>query len=197
MRYRVPLAHDNSNAHEMFYLNSDNLYLSDSYTLSVMAHEFQHLIHGYHDPNEELWVNEGFSELATLLNGYSAGGFDYVFSYDTDVQLNDSSIDSNENGAHYGASFLYVTYLLDRFGEEITKQIVADQRDGFTSIEHVFEQNRLSDPKTGKIITADDFFADWAIANVMNDADFDDGRYYYNIYPSAPEASHYRDDYLL
>lgn len=185
----LPLAHDNSNAHEMFYLNSDNLYLSDSYTLSVMAHEFQHLIHGYHDPNEELWVNEGFSELATLLNGYSAGGFDYVFSYDTDVQLNDWSTDSNENDAHYGASFLYVTYLLDRFGEEITKQIVADQRDGFTSIEHVFEQNRLSDPKTGKIITADDFFADWAIANVMNDADFDDGRYYYNIYPSAPEAS--------
>ena len=137
------------------------------------------------------------TKLATLLNRYSAGGFDYVFSYDTNVQLKDSSTDSNENDTHYGASFLYVTYLLDRFGEEITKQYVADQRDRFTSIEHVFEQNRLSDKKTGKTITADDFFADWAIANVINDVDFDDGRYYYNIYPSAPEASIYRDDYFL
>lgn len=185
----LPLAHENSNAHEMFYLNSDVLTLSDPYTLSVMAHEFQHLIHGYHDPNEELWVNEGFSELATLLNGYSAGGFDYVFSYNTDVQLNDWSTDSNANDVHYGASFLYVTYLLDRFGEEITKEIVADQRDGFGSIDHVLQQNGLTDPATGKIITADGFFMDWTIANVMNDADFDDGRYVYNVYPSAPEAS--------
>lgn len=185
----LPLAHENSNAHEMFYLNSDVLTLSDPYTLSVMAHEFQHLIHGYHDPNEELWVNEGFSELATLLNGYSAGGFDYVFSFNTDVQLNDWSTDSNSNDVHYGASFLYVTYLLDRFGEEFTKGLVADQRDGFGSIDHVLQQNGLSDPATGKPITADDFFVDWTIANVMNDAGLDDGRYVYNIYPSAPEAS--------
>lgn len=185
----LPLAHENSNAHEMFYLNSDVLSLSDSYTLSVMAHEFQHLIHGYHDSNEEIWVNEGFSELATLLNGYSAGGFDYYFSFDTDVQLNDWSTDSNANDVHYGASFLYMTYLLDRFGEEITKEIVADPRDGFGSIEYVFLQNGLNDPLTGKTITADDFFIDWTIANLMNDAGFDDGRYVYNIYPSAPEAS--------
>ncbi|HNR01931.1 MAG TPA: immune inhibitor A [Anaerolineaceae bacterium] len=185
----LPMAHENSNAHEMFYINSDVQTLSDSYTLSVMAHEFQHLIHGYHDPNEELWVNEGFSELATLLNGFSAGGFDYVFSYDTDVQLNDWSTNSGENDVHYGASFLYVTYLLDRFGEEITKEVVADERDGFGSIDHVFRTNGLTDPSTGKGITADDFFVDWTIANLMNDDGFDDGRYVYNIYPAAPKAS--------
>lgn len=185
----LPLAHENSNAHEMFYLNSDVLPLSDPYTLSVMAHEFQHLIHGYHDPNEELWVNEGFSELATLLNGYSAGGFDYVFSFNTDVQLNDWSTDSDANDVHYGASFLYMTYLLDRFGEEITKEIVANQLAGFTSIDHVFQQNNLSDPVTGKIISADDFFVDWTITNLINDSEFDDGRYVYDIYSSAPEAS--------
>ena len=184
----LSLAHDSSNAHEMFYLNSDALPLSDPYTLSVMAHEFQHLIHGYHDPNEEIWMNEGFSELATLLNGYSAGGFDYVFSYDTDVQLNDWSTDADENTAHYGASFLYAAYLLERFGEEITKEIVASQLDGFTSIEHVFQQNNLADPITGKLITADDFFADWTITNALNDKRFDDGRYVYGIYAEAPLA---------
>jgi len=185
----LPLAYKNSNAHEMFYINSDVQTLSDPYTLSVMAHEFQHLIHGYHDPNEELWINEGFSELATLLNGYSAGGFDYLFSYDTDVQLNDWSTESGKNDVHYGASFLYVTYLLDRFGEEITKEVVADQLDGFTSIDHVLAKNGLTDPDTGKIINADDFFVDWTIANLMNDTWFDDGRYAYRIYASAPTAS--------
>ena len=183
------LAHDSSNAHEMFYLNSDALPLSDPYTLSVMAHEFQHLIHGYHDPNEEIWMNEGFSELATLLNGFSAGGFDYVFAYDTDVQLNDWSTDSNENVSHYGSSFLFVTYLLDRFGEDMTKEIVANKLSGFTSIEDVFQQNNLLDPVSGRAITADDFFMDWVIANVINDANFADGRYVYNIYPEAPSAS--------
>jgi hypothetical protein len=65
--------HPYSNAHEMFYVNADVQTIADPYTLSVMAHELQHLIHGYHDANEELWLNEGFSELSTLLNGYDAG----------------------------------------------------------------------------------------------------------------------------
>jgi hypothetical protein len=182
-------AHEYSNAHEMFYINSDVQRLSDPYTLSVMAHELQHLIHGYHDGNEELWLNEGFSELATLLNGYDAGGFDSLFSYNTDVQLNDWSTDADENDVHYGASFLYVTYLLDRFGEDITKDIVADPLDGFGSIDHVLLKNGLTDPETGKPISADDFFADWAITNYLNDSSYDDGRYYYSIYPSAPAAA--------
>lgn len=182
-------AHEYSNAHEMFYINSDVQSLSDPYTLSVMAHEFQHLIHGYHDGNEELWLNEGFSELSTLLNGYEAGGFDSLFSYNTDVQLNDWSTNADENDAHYGASFLYVTYVLNRFGEDITKDIVADPLDGFTSIDHVLLQNGLTDPETGKPIIADDFFADWAITNYLNDPSYEDGRYSYIIYPSAPAAA--------
>jgi len=185
----VTQAHEYSNVHEMFYINSDVQTLSDPYTLSVMAHEFQHLIHGYHDPNEELWMNEGFSELATLLNGYDAGGFDYLFAFNTDVQLNDWSMDADENDAHYGASFLFVTYLLERFGEDFTKALVADQLDGFTSIDNVLAAYDHLDPATGAQITANDLFADWAITNYVNDPAFSDGRYAYNIYDSAPTAS--------
>jgi len=184
----LPQAHEYSNAHEMFAINSDVQTLYDPYTLSVMAHEFQHLIHGYHDPNEETWLNEGFSELATLLNGYDAGGFDSVFAYDPDVQLNDWSANPDENDAHYGASFLFTTYLLDRFGEDITKQIVADPLNGFASIDQVFQKNNLIDEVTGKLITADDFFADWVITNYFNDPNLGDGRYDYSNYPSAPSA---------
>ena len=185
----VKQAHEYSNVHEMFYINSDVQTLSDPYTLSVMAHEFQHLIHGYHDPNEELWMNEGFSELATLLNGYDAGGFDYLFAFNTDVQLNDWSIDANENDVHYGASFLFVTYLLERFGEDFTKALVADQMAGFSSIDNVLSAYSHVDPETGRQITANDLFTDWSITNYINDPGFADGRYAYKIYDSAPTAS--------
>lgn len=185
----LPAASQYSNAHEMFGINADVQTLTDPYTLSVMAHELQHLIHGYHDSNEELWLNEGFSELATLLNGFEAGGFDYVFTNDTDLQLNDWSTDPDENSAHYGASFLYVTYLLDRFGEETTRQIVADAENGFESIDRAFSANHLTDPQTGQPVIADEFFRDWTIANYLVDNSLYDGRYTYTNYSGVYAAN--------
>jgi hypothetical protein len=185
----VPQAHEYSNAHEMFYINSDVQTLSDPYTLSVMAHELQHLIHGYHDPNEDLWMNEGFSELATLLNGYDAGGFDNIFAFNTDVQLNDWSVIPSVNNSHYGASFLFVTYLLERFGEDFTKALVADQLSGFSSIDHILSAFDHKDSETGDSLSADDVFMDWTITNFMNDEGFGDGRYVYRIYQEAPKAT--------
>lgn len=38
---------------------------------STFAHEYQHLIHSDYDPDELNWVNEGMSDLAMLLTGYS------------------------------------------------------------------------------------------------------------------------------
>jgi immune inhibitor A len=185
----LPIAHKYSNAHEMFAINSDVQTLSDPYTLSVMAHELQHVIHGYHDLNEELWLNEGFSELATLLNGYDAGGFDLLFSYEPDLQLNYWPGDSDESTPHYGASFLYVTYLLDRFGEKITRAVVADPLNSFESIDSVLSVNNIKDPLTGEVITADSFFSDWVIANYLQDPAISDGRYHYSNYADAPTMS--------
>lgn len=82
-----PQVHQYSNAHEMFMMNSDGVRLEDEYIYSVMAHEFQHMIHWYRDRNEESWMNEGFAELAAFLNGYDIGGADYVYTTDPDLQL--------------------------------------------------------------------------------------------------------------
>lgn len=192
----LPEAHPFSNAHEMFVINSDYQTLTDPYTLSTMAHEFQHLIHGYHDSNEELWLNEGFSELATFISGYSAGGFDYYFSLSPDMQLNDWSGDSDLNDLNYGASYLYTTYMLNRFGESVTRAVVADEANGFVSVDNVFSRQGLSDPISGAAITADEFFRDWTLANFLNDPDLLDGRYYYANYPDVPTTgiTEYFDD---
>lgn len=38
---------------------------------SVFAHEYQHLIHHYSDPNEVSWVNEGLSNFTEVITGYA------------------------------------------------------------------------------------------------------------------------------
>jgi hypothetical protein len=37
----------------------------------TFAHEYQHLIHNDYDPGEETWINEGMSDFAEAINGYS------------------------------------------------------------------------------------------------------------------------------
>ena len=81
------LVHEYSNEKEMFYINIDNVNLNDEFTLGVLAHEFQHMIHWHNDANEDNWMNEGSSELAAFLNGYDPGGFDSLFLSEPDLQL--------------------------------------------------------------------------------------------------------------
>jgi hypothetical protein len=37
----------------------------------VFAHEYQHLLHHYTDPNEPSWVNEGLSDFTEVITGYA------------------------------------------------------------------------------------------------------------------------------
>ncbi len=184
-----PEAHQYSNAHEMFLINSDNVYLWESYIYGTLAHEFQHMIHWYTDKNEETWLNEGFSMLAELINGFDPGGFEYAYISNTDLQLTDWGTEVGNNGPHYGAAMLFTTYFLDRFGEEATQALVAHDMNGMESIDEVMRDLGISDPLTGEIVSGEDVFADWAVANFLGDPIVADGRYAYGIYPSAPLAA--------
>jgi len=178
-----------SNVHELFLFNADNSPLDDTYTYGVLAHEFQHMIHWYQDRNESNWLGEGFSELATLLNNYYSGGFDALYTSNPDLQLNDWPDDTQEDSSpHYGASFLFVTYFLDRFGEAVTKALVANPDNDLKSLESTLRQVNATDPLTGKPVTADSFFLDWAVTNYLMDPGVGDGRYSYSNYNSTPRA---------
>lgn len=177
-----PDAHPFSNAHEMFLLSSDNVPLNDDYIYGTMAHEFQHMIHWYQDRNEESWVNEGFSMLAEHVNGYDAGGFDWEYFRNTDLQLNDWGGDVGENGPHYGASFLFMVYFLDRFGEDATKAFVSHDENGFSSLDAVFSELDIQNPTTGNVYTGNEFFADWAVANMLQNTGIENDRFDYTSY---------------
>lgn len=160
-------------------------------------------------------MNEGFSELAAFLNGYDVGGADWLYVMDPDIQLNTWPNDPSATTPHYGNSFLFLTYFLDRFGEDATKALVADPENGMKSIDNALQQIDATDPRTGEPITSDDVFADWVVASYLQDPSVEEGRYTYNIYPDAPrpveteaisscptgmetrEVSQYGVDYLL
>ncbi|MEA3327462.1 MAG: immune inhibitor A [Chloroflexota bacterium] len=184
-----PDAHEFSNAHEMFLINSDNVFLWEEYIFGTIAHEFQHMIHWYTDKNEETWLNEGFSMLAELINNFDPGGFDYSYISYPDLQLTDWGTEVGSNGPHYGAAFLFTTYFLDRFGEEATQAVVANDKNGMESIDNVLSDLEIRDPATNEIILAEEFFADWAVTNFLGDPDVADGRYFYSNYPEAPLAT--------
>jgi immune inhibitor A len=183
-----PLAHPYSNLHEMFLLNADVLRLNDPFTYGVLAHEFQHMIHWYQDRNEASWLNEGFSELAAFLNGYYTGGFDKLYASNTAIQLNDWPNNASITAPHYGASFLFVNYFLGRFGEEMTRSLVAHPDNGLVSVDSVLMENNVLDPVSGEVIGADDIFMDWVVTTYLNNESVEDGRYTYSIYPEAPQA---------
>ncbi len=180
-----PLAHEYSNGHEMFIVSADYVDLRSD-AVSVLAHEFQHMIHWYQDRNEESWLNEGFSVLAEFLNGYDVGWVDDEYVSQPDIQLTYwPSV--GESYPYYGSAFMFVNYFLNRFGEEATKALVSSPENGLVSVDKVLFSLGEKDVRTGEVITADDVFADWVIANYLNDLSFENGRYGYSNFPNAPK----------
>lgn len=179
-----PLAHEYSNGHEMFYLSADNVELWEEFTYSVLAHEFQHMIHWSLDRNEESWLNEGFSELASFLNGYDIGGWDFAYASDPDLTL---TYWPTNGGPHYGQSFLFVAYMLERFGPEVTQAVVAHPNNGLDSIDQTLAELGIEDPLSGAPVRADDLHRDWAVALLLQDPTVADGRYAFESYV-APQV---------
>ncbi|MDW8226607.1 MAG: immune inhibitor A [Anaerolineales bacterium] len=173
-----------SNAIESFYIDSSQD-LASPYTYSVLAHEFQHMIHWYQDANESSFLDEGFAELAVFLNDYDTGGFDALYARNPDIPLTDWRED--DNGVHYGANFLFALYFLDRFGETATQALVRNPENELKSVDETLRALNIR-TSSNQIMTADDFFLEWVIANFLMDKTFADGRFYYHNYPNAPQT---------
>jgi immune inhibitor A len=184
-----PLVNEYSNAHETYVLGTSQD-LGHAYTYATLAHEFVHMIQNASDRNDVSWLNEGFAEVGAFLNGYDIGGADWLYVQDPDVQLNTWVDNASPNfSAHYGQSFLYLAYFLDRFGEEASKALTNNPENDLTSVDDTLVELNVTDPETGNVITADHVFMDWAVAMHLMDESVGDGRYTYHNYPSAPQVT--------
>ena len=152
-----------SNEHEMFVMNIDALSPGSAEYEAVLAHEFQHMIHWNVDLNEDTWLNEGASELAEELNGFPwPRGQVAQFELNPDLQLNTWS----DEPGHYGAAYLVLRYSLNRFGPEMLRSLVQHQDNGIASFDSVLAMH-------GTGLTFDDLFADWLLANALDDPELD------------------------
>jgi len=181
-----PLVNEYSNAHETYMLSTTQD-VADEFTYGTLAHEFQHMIHFASDRNETSWLDEGFAEVGYFLNGYEMDAKPWLYTSDPDLQL--TTWDPDNSLPHYGQSFLYLTYFLDRFGKEASQALVTNPENDITSVDDTLASLGITDPLTGKILTADDVFVDWAATLYLKDKNVGDGRYTYNIYPDAPRTS--------
>lgn len=171
-----------SNEHEMFFVNLDTMgqFIGTPYYESILAHEFQHMVHGNVDLNEDNWLNEGLSELAVLIAGYGASDFSTAYLNQPEIQLT-SWPEDDTRGLYYGASFLFMAYFYQRYGERATTTLVQDPANGLESITDTLAAIDATDPATGAPVTPVDLFADWVVTNLLLDPSIADGRYAYTL----------------
>ncbi len=176
------LAEPYSNEREMFFINLNAMQPGSAYFDSVLAHEFQHMIHWHQDRNEDTWVNEGLSELAAYLNGYGSSNFAGAYAAKPDTQLTGWPNSPNAAAANYGGGFLFMAYFLQRYGEEMTRAVVAHPLNGIAGFDAVLAEN-------GSPERFDDVFADFLVANRLQNPTIGDGRWGYLDFTPNPAAT--------
>ncbi len=164
-----------SNERDIIYVNLNALRPGTGAFDATIAHEFEHLLSFARCPVQETWVDEGAAELASRLAGYR-GATLASFSARPDVQLNAWSNQPSELARHYEASYLFWSYVTGRAGGPSGLPGLLET---CARGEELF-QRFLERQAGGQGF--DRLFADWTVANLLDDPALDDGRY---AYPDA------------
>jgi hypothetical protein len=153
---------------EMLFLDAVHNPVSEPYMLSIIAHELQHVVHWAADPDEHSWINESMSEASMALCGYYTDDAQVrAFTFEPDTSLVTTS------HVDYGATFLFGLYLTERLGREFLADLVDEPDNGIAGFDVVAAERGLD---------MDAVFADWVVANFVDDPDLEDGRWGYSTY---------------
>jgi hypothetical protein len=160
-----------SNEHEMIYVNVNGLRPGQQAFDSTVVHELQHMAHFARCPHQEGWLDEGSSELAMRVAGYTAGA-PTAFANQPTVQLNAWS-QGNDLVRHYQAAYLFIRYVAERAGGwDALPRLLEPCARG----EALFSEFLKHTPLAPDV---ESLFADWAVANLVQDSKVADGRYSY------------------
>jgi hypothetical protein len=142
-----------SNEREMFFINLKAVSPGNDYFDGVLAHEFQHMIHWH-------------------INGYGISNFVGAFHNSTDTQLTRWT-SLSASFPNYGGSFLFMVYFLQRYGQELTQAVVANPNNGIAGFNDTLAQSGYAE-------RFDDIFADFLLANYLNDSAAGEGLWAYD-----------------
>lgn len=167
-----PKAIQRSNAKEMIYVSSRIVLegAPDDY-LGTVAHEFQHMINfnqkvlvGRNRVSEDLWIDEGMAMYAIEATGYGLFGGGAVLGAHVKAFQADpggyslTEWEGNPEGSGYGAVYLLMVYLADRFGPTIIREIVTSSTLGMSNLDQVLAKRGTTFARV---------FHDWAAANAI------------------------------
>jgi hypothetical protein len=171
-KFDIPL----SNEKEMLYIDIHNFVDYPSEAYGTVAHEFAHMImfnEGYYVEDGELkgletWVEEGVTTFVEhKFTGHFSPNLDmFIEKPDTRLVDDRSSVWLGNNPyANYGASFLFMYYICEKYGHanvpNFLKTIIrAREGGGIGNIEAALRPHNN--------IKMKDVFVDWAIANSLN-----------------------------
>ena len=153
-----------SSVRESVFVDVDDL----SWRNTILAHEFQHLLHSARDPYEFLWIDEGAADMAA----YLCFGVTDTLTGHANAWSQDSSLGVrwwNGRIADYGAGFMFLMYLADKLGGGAAIQrLVADTATGGAAIE-----NLAQNPETGATAigtTMSEIYANFSAAVSLDSA---------------------------
>ena len=149
---------------------------------AVLAHEAQHFVHWIVKPQQDSWINEGASELATALAGHPHGGYAQSFLAQPETQLNAWKPRPAEAVPHYGGAYLMLEYFAQRMGgyDRIKRLLAAPGVSTATFDNYFREQGGPLPPdreEPGRPLRFDDLFRDFVLATLLNDRTLADGRF--------------------
>jgi len=157
-----------SNECEVLYLNTTSQGgPGGHYMNAVMAHELEHMIHWRYDEDELSWVDEGMAELAMWLYGNPDNISGFNGNPDNSLVVWDGT------WADYIKTYLWTLYFYERYGGlETVYAVVHEPANSTAGYDEILDEYGYS---------ADfrDVFADWTVANYLDDTTIADGRYGY------------------
>ena len=159
----------NSNHREIIYVDVYYPTQKRHALHSTIAHEFTHLMNWFQNggSSDETWLEEGVASFAEWKI------YDYVHWIYVENFFNAPStslVSSNSTDISYGASFLFLLYLYEKYGGgQIIKNIVAQDKKGIAAINAALKKRSRTRPEFGDSIHFSDVFNNWAIANFLND----------------------------
>lgn len=166
-----------SNEREMLYLD---IYPSDPGSekfLSVVAHEFQHMIHWNYDPKEFSWVNESLSQLAPFLCGYGHPPQLAEFVRNSDNNL--AAWSKDDSLSNYGQVYLWAYYISTKIASTddrrraFVRRMVAQTSQGFSGLNAAIEKQGIKN-------NVRNLFRGFCLANFLNDDRIERGAYGYD-----------------
>lgn len=165
-----------SNEKEILYLDTYPADPESNFYYTIIAHEFQHMIHFNNDPYEYTWLNEGCSQMAPYFCGY--GHANQILAY---IKYPDNSLiawSREHEVANYGQVYLWNFYIINKLlnstevCQKFFKDLVSDKKRGAESYNDLFKKYNLN--------SFDQIYNDFAITNFVNNKYLDNGKYSYD-----------------